>query len=96
MPFSKKAMKERENKIVDHITKKLPADNDRDYIGHEDGSQTFTILVNPKQKGKDRLIELIANTKKRLSRSKKKSEKTKLRYIKGQAIRKRICRIVDI
>ena len=96
VPFNKKATKERENRIVDHIIKKLPEDNDRDYIEHEDGSQTFTISENPKQRGKDRLIELITNTKKRLSRSKKKSEKTKLRYIKGQAIRKRICRIVDI
>ena len=54
-------MKARENRIVSRIIKSLPADNDRTYIEHEDGSQTFKILENPKQKGKGSLIELITN-----------------------------------
>ena len=62
--FYKKATKERENRIIDHIIKNLLASNDCYYIEHEQGLQTFTILEDPKQKDKDRLMKLITNTEK--------------------------------
>ena len=35
---------------MDRTIKKLPADNDRDYIEHEEDSRTFKILGDPKQR----------------------------------------------
>ena len=60
--FEKKATMERKNGIIDHIIKNLLVDNDRYYIELEEGSQTFKILEEAKQKDKDRLIGLITNT----------------------------------
>ena len=35
------------NKITDHIIENLPADNDRYYIKHEEGSNMFKVLEDP-------------------------------------------------
>ena len=48
--LTKKVTVERENRIMDRTIKKLPADNDRDYIEHEEDSRTFKILGDPKQR----------------------------------------------
>lgn len=85
--FNKKATKERENRIIDHLIKNLPDNNDHYYIEHEESLQTFKVLEDPKQKDKDRLNELIINTEEKLSRSKKKSDKAELRPIIREAIK---------
>lgn len=46
------------NKMIDHIIKHLSIDNNRYYIEHEEGSNTFNVL----QEDKDGLFELILNT----------------------------------
>ena len=52
MPFDEKAAKERENRIITHIIKNLPAVNDFYYIEHEEESQTFKCLEDLKQRKK--------------------------------------------
>ena len=42
-----------ENKMIDHVIKNLPVDNNRYYIEHEEGSKTFKDLEDPQQKDKD-------------------------------------------
>ena len=50
------------NKMIDHIIKHLSVDNNRCYIKHDEGSNTFNVLQDPQQKDKDGLFELILNT----------------------------------
>ena len=45
--LTKKATVERENRIMGNAIKKIPADNDRDYIEDEEDLQTFKILEDP-------------------------------------------------
>ena len=45
--LTKKAAVERENRIMGNAIKKIPADNDRDYIEDEEDLQTFKILEDP-------------------------------------------------
>lgn len=90
VPFDKKVRKVRENRATDHIIKDVPAKNECCYIEHEEDSQTFKIL-----KDKDRVIELIINTEKKLIRSKMKFEKAKLRSIK-RLLKKAIKLLTDL
>ena len=50
MPFDEKAAKERENKIITHITKNLQAGNGFYYIEHEEESQMFKCWEDQKQR----------------------------------------------
>ena len=79
-------MSVRENKIINHILTNLPADNDRYYLEHEDGSKTFKIPDYSQQKEKDRLFELILNTEKKMSRSGRKLEKVVEIYVQTMEI----------
>ena len=74
-------MSVRENKIINHILTNLPADNDRYYLEHEEGSNAFKIPDYSQQKEKDRLFELILNMEKKMSRSGRKLEKVVEIYV---------------
>ena len=50
------------DKIMNYITRSLPADSNRYYIEHEKGSNTFKVKEYLQQKDKDRLFELIVCT----------------------------------
>ena len=49
VPVDTKVASVHENKIIDHIIKNLPPDNDRYYIDQEEGSNTFKILEDLQQ-----------------------------------------------
>ena len=52
MPFDEKPAKERENRIITHITKNLPAGNGFYYIEDEEESQMFKCLEDQEQRKK--------------------------------------------
>lgn len=76
---------ESKNKIMDNIIQSLPANNDRYYMEHEDGSNTSKIREDLLQNEKDDLFQLTLNADIKLHISKKKADQTKLKRIRNQA-----------
>lgn len=52
MPFDEKPAKERENRIITHITKNLPVGNGFYYTEDEEESQMFKCLEDQEQRKK--------------------------------------------
>lgn len=68
-----------------NIIQSLPANNDRYYIEHENGSNTSKIKEDLLQNEKDDLFQLTLNAGKKLDISKNKADQTKLKHIRNQA-----------
>lgn len=68
-----------------NIIQSLPANNDRYYIEHENGSNTSKIKEDLLQNEKDDLFQVTLNADKKLDISKNKADQTKLKHIRNQA-----------
>lgn len=68
-----------------NIIQSLPANNDRYYKEHENGSNTSKIKEDLLQNEKDDLFQLTLNAGKKLDISKNKADQTKLKHIRNQA-----------
>lgn len=68
-----------------NIIQSLPANNDRYYIEHENGSNTSKIKEDLLQNEKDDLFQVTLNADKKLYISKNKADQTKLKHIRNQA-----------
>ena len=63
-----------------NIIQSLPANNDRYYIEHENGSNTSKIKEDLLQNEKDDLFQVTLNADKKLDISKNKADQTKLKH----------------
>lgn len=68
-----------------NIIQSLPANNDRYYIEHENGSNTSKIKEDLLQNEKDDLFQVTLNADKKLDISKNEADQTKLKHIRNQA-----------
>lgn len=74
-------------KIMNQKIKDLPADSNKYYIKHEEGTNTFILFVDTDQKEKDEPYQVILNIEKRIERLTNKAEIARLQRLKNCSIK---------
>ena len=74
-------------KIMNQKIKDLPADSNKYYIKHEEGTNTFTLFVDTDQKEKDEPYQGILNIEKKIERLTNKAEIAGLQRLKNCSIK---------